>query len=63
MGPKKVQKQERNENTKRLSCYREVVVKKDWKTTLLLVQKSRGKERLEDYSTSVAKIKPGNRVE
>ena len=36
MGLKKVQNQGRDENT-RLSCYRKVVVKKDWKTTLLLL--------------------------
>ena len=30
-GPEKVEKQGRNENTKRLSCYRKIPVKKDWK--------------------------------
>ena len=34
--------------------------RKGWKKTILL-QKSGGKKRLEDYSTSVAKIKSGNR--
>ena len=33
MGLKKVQKQGRDENTRRLSCYRKIIVKKDWKTT------------------------------
>ena len=32
----KVQKQGKDENTRRLSCCREIVVKKDLKTTLLL---------------------------
>ena len=35
---KKVQKQGRDVNTRRLSCCRKVLVKKDWKTTLLLLQ-------------------------
>ena len=41
MGLKKVQKQGRDEKTriKTISSYRKVVVKKDWKTTLLLSQK------------------------
>ena len=34
IGLQKVQKQGRDENTKRLSCCRKVGVKKDWKTTL-----------------------------
>ena len=38
-GPEKVQKQGRDENTKRLSCCRKVIVKEDWKTTLLVLQK------------------------
>ena len=38
MGLRKAQKQGRDENTRRLSCCRKVVVKKDWKTTLLLLQ-------------------------
>ena len=38
MGLKKVLKQGRDENTERLSC---------------MLQKSRGKERLEDYSTDL----------
>ena len=38
MGLKKGEKQGRDENTRRLFCYRKVVVKKDWKTTLLLLQ-------------------------
>ena len=33
----------------------------DENTNTILLQKSRGNERLEDYSTSVAKIKSGNR--
>ena len=33
----KVQKQDRDENTKTLSCYRKIAVKKDWKTTLHLL--------------------------
>ena len=37
MALKKVQKQGRNENARRLSCCRKVVVKKDWKATLLLL--------------------------
>ena len=36
MGLKKVQKQGRDENARKLSCWRKVMVKKDWKTTLLL---------------------------
>ena len=45
MGLIKGQKQGRDENTRRLSCYRKAVVKKDWKTTLLLLQKlSKAKE-------------------
>ena len=32
MGLQKVQKQGRDENTRKLSCCREVVVKKDWMT-------------------------------
>ena len=43
-GPVKVQKEGRDENTRRLSCYRKIVVKKDWKTTLL---------QLPDYATDV----------
>ena len=39
MGLKKVGKQGRDESTRRLSCCRKVVVKNDWKTTLLLLQK------------------------
>ena len=39
MGLKKPQKKRRDENTKRVSCCRKVMVKKDWKTTLLLLQK------------------------
>ena len=42
MGLKKVQKQGREENTRRLSCYRKVMVK----------------ERLENYSTSAARPHP-----
>ena len=37
MGQKKVQKQGKDENTRRLSCCRKTVVKKGWKTTLLLL--------------------------
>ena len=37
MGLKKVQKQGRDDNTRRLSCCRKVMVKKDWKATLLLL--------------------------
>ena len=37
MGLEKVQKQGRDENTRRLSCCRKVVVKKDWKNTLHLL--------------------------
>ena len=37
MGLKNGQKQGRDENTRRRSCCREVVVKKDWKTTILLL--------------------------
>ena len=37
MDLKKVQKQGRDENTRRLSCCRIVVVMKDWKTTVLLL--------------------------
>ena len=33
----KVQKQGRDENTRSVSCFRKVVVKKDWKATLLLL--------------------------
>ena len=38
MGLKKVQKQGMDENTRRLFCCRKVVIKKDWKTTLPLLQ-------------------------
>ena len=47
MGLKKVQKRGRNENTRRPSCCREVVVKKDWMTTLLL---------LSNYTTNVHRV-------
>ena len=43
VGLEEVQKQGRDENTKRLSCYKKIVVNKDWKTTLLL---------LPDYATN-----------
>ena len=39
MDLKKVQQQRRDENTRSLSCGRKVVVKKDWKATLLPLQK------------------------
>ena len=45
MGLIKMQKIEKDENTRQY----------------ILLQKSRGKERLEHYSTSVAKIKSGNK--
>ena len=44
MGLYKVQKQGRDENTGRLSCYGKIVVKKDWKATLRM---------LPDYATDV----------
>ena len=47
MGLKKVQKQGRNENTRRLSCCREVVVKKVWMSTQLL---------LPNYATDVHRV-------
>ena len=37
MGLQKVQKQGRDENSRRLSCYQKVVVEKDWKPTLHLL--------------------------
>ena len=43
-GPVKSTEQGRDENTRRLFLYRKFVVKKDWKTTLLL---------LPDYATDV----------
>ena len=43
-GPEKVQKRGRDENTRRQSCCRRVVVKKDWNTTIHL---------LPDYATEV----------
>ena len=39
MGVKEVQKQGRDERTRRLSCCTKVAVKKDRKTTLLLLQR------------------------
>ena len=39
MGLIKAQKKGRDESTRRLSYWRKVVVKKDWRTTLLLLQK------------------------
>ena len=32
--PVKIQKEGGDENTRKLSCYRKIVVKKEWKTTL-----------------------------
>ena len=37
MGLKKAQKQGRDENARRLSCCGNIVIKKDWKTTLRLL--------------------------
>ena len=37
MSLKEIQKQDGDEDTKRLPCYRKMQVKKDWKTTLLLL--------------------------
>ena len=37
MSLRKVQKLGRDENTRRLLCYRKIVVKKDWKITLYLL--------------------------
>ena len=42
--PVKVQKEDEDENTRRLFCYKKIIVKKEWKTTL------HAKEGLEDYS-------------
>ena len=44
MGLKKLQKQGKDENTRRLSCCRKVVVKKDWKTTLHLLHSQETEE-------------------